>query len=813
MFEGRALVHPLLLLLGARPVDRPGSGHCLTASVLVPFELETGRLVEPARWCQAVAALGAGPPDSMAPLPGAELIVLTDPASVRAGPVDIECGAIRVRLELRDSGDGAIDIGPCGAVWCERDNAWGRQRGAPSILDRDRPEQPIWLGPTPPAHPARLALAGAYAVGSGGGWGAGASTKILHDAHPAFRTERIEPRDPIRIEGLVARPIRARVPPWRASIAAGTSEGDWRALPARIHTLCIAPGAGLGAAAWRASLDLDPHDPLGLRIEALVTALDDDDDPERSAQELGAIAAERWTEPAAALDDRPLLPRSLRAAHSPLGAWPRSDSESDPVGSRVDDARSWAEEAVPLPGGNPFRGPEQASDIHEELETLVAREDPSTLDPAAVGALADRALAMARERHEAAGFGEPPEDRERPEPRGAQLEREIACRLESAFASDRERDLRSTIRTHANDATDADEVLAGLASARAASPAPMPVWAPLAPGEAERFGESLGRALAAGSLPRHADVTHAVVEGQRLEGGIGTDLLAERTAWRDTVLEDVRFAGGSLAGSTWSGVVLRRCRLEGVNLAQARFEGCRLEECELVDVRASELTIVESTLRACRLERVEWTDPALRDVTFERGTWTEVVITEGLLLGSTIDATALDRVTLVATFAPETTLRDATLHKVWAMGKGFPGSRFEGVAARTCGFVGQVHFDESVIEGSTFEETGFGGAVFNRVRVDENTRFERCDFTGSTFTGARLAGATLTECGFCASTWADVDARCARLRGAMLRGVDLRTVDLAGASILESDLAGTRFDPKRTTGADLGGNEHAADLV
>ena len=810
MFEGRALVHPLPILLGARAVDRPGAGYALVASVLVPFELPTGKLAEPARWCQAVAVLGAGaavPPDSMAPLPGVELLVLTGPDPVPEGLVDIECGPIEVRLALRKAGDGGIDTGPRGAPWCEVENEWGRRSEAPSIVDRARPERPVWLGPTPPDHPARLALAGDCAAGNGTRWGAGASAEVFHEAHPAFRAERIEPRDPIRIEGLTGQPVRARVPPWRVSIACGTSEGVWRALSARIHTLVVAPGAGLAAAAWRAVIELGPHDPLGLGIEALVTALDDDEAPERGGEDLGRIAVDRWTDPESALDDRPLLPRSLRGRPGTLAA--RADA--DPARGRVEEATAWAAAGSPVPGGNPYRGPEEARAVREEIEALTEGRDPATLDANAVGAVADRALAMARERHEAAGFGEPPETEEVPEERGPRLDGEIALRLGSAFASARERDLRSAFRARGEDGADADETLAGLARARAESPAPMPAWAPFAAAEGTRFGEALGRALGAGSLPRYADVSHAAVEGRRIEGGSGASLLAERTAWRDSVLEDVRLEGGTLAGSTWRGVVLKRCRLEGVNLAEATFEGCVFEACELVDLRGADLTVVDSRFRDCRLERVEWTDPAFRDATFEGGAWSEVVLADGVLVGTAFQGIRLDRVTFLSTFAAETTFRATKLHKVWAMAKGFPGSRFEAVSARTCGFVGGVHFDESTFEDAAFEETGFGGAVFTGARMDERTRFERCDFTGAEFAGARLAGATMEDCGLCATTWDDVDARRIRMRGVVLRGVDLRGAELGNAVIAESDLAGARFTPERTEGADLGRTEHAAN--
>ena len=213
MFEGRALVHPLALMLGARTVDRPGTGHSLVASVLVPFEIGSGRLVEPARWCQAIAALGGSvAPDSMAPLPGAELLVLTGPHAAREGRADIECGAIRVHVMLKDPGDGTFDTGPRGAMWRERENEWGRRR-TPSIVDRERPDRPVWLGPTPPDHPARLALAGEYDRESGGRWGGGASDETFYEAHFRFRAAAVEPRDRIRIDGLTPHLVHGRVPP------------------------------------------------------------------------------------------------------------------------------------------------------------------------------------------------------------------------------------------------------------------------------------------------------------------------------------------------------------------------------------------------------------------------------------------------------------------------------------------------------------------------------------------------------------------------------------------------------------------------
>ena len=565
------------------------------------------------------------------------------------------------------------------------------------------------------------------------------------------------------------------------------------------------PGRDSRAAAWRATVELDPHDPLGLRIEALVASLDDDDDPERGAEELGGIAVDRWTEAALALDDRPLLPRSLRSLNAPIGSVSAPCSQPDPAAERVGQAMAWAEEGAGLPDGNPFAGPADARAVREEIEALTAGREPAALDTAALAALGDRAVAMARERHEAAGFGVPPEKEPRARKRrGTGIEAEVALRLESAFVSERERALRASVLGHGAEGLDADEILAGLARARAGSPAPMTAWAPLAADEALRFGEALRKAIGAGSLPPHADVSHAGVEGLRFEGGSCIELLAERTAWRDAVLEGVRFSGGTLAGSTWSGVVLSGCRFDGVNLGQARFEGCVFDSCEIAGVPAADLTIVDTEFRDCRFERLDWTDPALRERDLRARDLERGRDRGGASRGDDdrgdrarpgdvpLDVRAGDELPAV---------RRSTRSGRW-------GRVFRAVASRRCrrgpaASSARCTSTSAQLRASTFEDTGFSGAVFERARIDDRTRFERCDFTGAAFAATHIAGATLVDCGLCASTWDEVDARRVRMRGAVLRGVDLRGVELAGAAIIESDLEGARFEPERTEGADI----------
>ena len=115
----------------------------------------------------------------------------------------------------------------------------------------------------------------------------------------------------------------------------------------------------------------------------------------------------------------------------------------------------------------------------------------------------------------------------------------------------------------------------------------------------------------------------------------------------------------------------------------------------------------------CDFERFSATDAAVRDLAFMGGTWREVEWVEGLLVGVAMQGTAMQQVTYASTHAPNSRFEQLSMFKVWAMTKGFPGSVFQEVEAKTCGFLASCHFDEAQIVDSRFEETGFANAGFH----------------------------------------------------------------------------------------------------
>ena len=213
MSEGRALVFPQAIGFGARPLAVPGRGHVLCASALYAFRLSDGASVAPAQWYQTVSEhAGANAvPDSMAPLPGAEVLILGPLASVvdERREAYLRCGDIERRIVLyadAERPNEPIRPGPEAAAWHEQDNPLGR--GGPE--DDRRPlitaagdrGSPLWLGVTPFDHPLRLRRAGTPGPESGTGWPANAQPTVLHDAHPAFWAEALYAGEPLALEGF-----------------------------------------------------------------------------------------------------------------------------------------------------------------------------------------------------------------------------------------------------------------------------------------------------------------------------------------------------------------------------------------------------------------------------------------------------------------------------------------------------------------------------------------------------------------------------------------------------------------------------------
>ncbi|MCY4469595.1 MAG: hypothetical protein OXC08_12825, partial [Thiotrichales bacterium] len=417
MNDERALVVPTgVTTIGTRALELPGGRRVLCVSCILAFRIEDGVPVDPRDWYGAVAS-HAGPmaiPDSTAPLPGAEVLLLGPVGPVSEAPSRARLaisGGFDVELVLRSD---AADPSPgstvrtdfARAVLHPEHNPQGRDPDGdppPTVLLARNAEQPVWLGSTPFDHALRVRAAGNFAdFQQSRGWPPDADPWVLGEAHPLFRCERIDPGATLTLEGMFEDGMRqdVQVPPYRIALTSAWRAEEFRSETMRIHTLAAIPAAGVAAAIWRSPIGLSDGDGIGEEIGALIVGVEDAAATPHDADHWAQIAMGRWIDPQEGLDDRPLLPPSLAHTVTLPFAPPGPD---DPLVARHAAAEDWAKEQAGFAGENPFaeRVPSANSAIGE-AQAIDGREDEPPSAEAMAG-VADTALELARKRHRAAG--------------------------------------------------------------------------------------------------------------------------------------------------------------------------------------------------------------------------------------------------------------------------------------------------------------------------------------------------------------------------------------------------------------------------
>ena len=841
MNDERALVVPTgVVTIGTRALDVPRGRRVLCVSCILAFRIKDTVPVDPRDWYGAVAS-HVGPmaiPDSTAPLPGAEVLVLGPVGPVSEEPSRARLafsGGFDVELELRSD---AADPSPgstlradfARAVLHPEHNPQGRDPDAdppPAVLLARNTEQPVWLGSTPFDHPLRVRAAGSFAdFQQGRGWPPDADPWVLGETHPLFRCERIDPGATLTMEGLFEDgvPRTVRVPPYRIALTSAWRAVEFRSETMRIHTLAVIPAAGVAAAIWRSAIGLSEGDGIGEDIGALIVGVEDAGATPHDADHWAQIAMGRWIDPTEGLDDRPLLPPSLAHTVSVPFAPPGPD---DPLVARHAAAQSWAKEHAGVAGENPFaaRVPSANSAI-EEAQAIDGREDEPPSAEAMAG-VADAALDLARKRHAAAGFD--PEARPPatdPLARGARLDAEIAERLRAPFQSESERRLAQAAE-HLRpefDALGADpsknDPVERIARVRVMSPTPVLMWRTMPDAEATRFGAAFVASLAerrpfpfldisgAHIVPSASGVPslgHDPDEGLTIASESFVLLLAEHLKVEHVTFVDCDFTDATLCGAEIAHCTFVRCTFARTNLSKASFAFCRFVESPWTDLRLVEPTWGETRFERCEWSAVQASDVAASDLVFEGGSLTDVQITDALWIRATMRAMRWSNVALMDVHAPECLLEDLDIEKLWVTTKGFSKTVFRDVRADTCGFLSLVRFDHGRLERSRFTRCGFTRAVFNEVEIAPSCRFEECDFTSALFHKSVVDGARFARSTFVTSMWREVSAKEAWFLGCSLLSVDMRGVDLLRAVFTDSDMEAVQLDFERTIGADFRG--------
>lgn len=830
MAEGRTFIYPTDFIgFGARTLPVPNRGNVLCASGFFPFRLDTSERIKPAEWYKAMADYvgDMAIPDSMSPLPGAEILILgiIPPVTEKSRKASVRCGSIEQKFLLYpdpEAPDSPLLVGPTTAVWHETDNPEGRGGGdkqnpnykkTPLIVNPGAKKEPLWLGQTPFVHPIRLKLAGIPDEKSGAGWGNDSDAAVLYDAHPAFCGESLHPGDPLECTGISEHPIETTLPPYRLVIVSGgpEDEGTWKIEISRIHSVAIIPSAGVAAIFWRASINLAPHDALGGSVMVMMAALQDANAEEKIPEHWGYIAAQRWLEPTNYLDDRPLLPPVLAASV----VSPFATAEDDPIASRFDAAKEWAEgESGTSMEENPFSDalPEE-SDLSAQIEETLENDGPPDLEK--VEELANSILAIGKKRHEESGFDEPDADFREPKIRGDALDAEIKKRLQTPYCSKTERDLIEQNDKYPENEMDSQEMIIRIAEGRQKSPKPNLFWPALNEEEGAKFGEQLVEKLGKDDLEYHIDASGVIVDGTLSKASVVgrrfDGFFAEETIWRDVRFQDCEFVDCSFAGSKFNNCHFQNCTFTSTNLSFCEIDDAAFIVCKMSDMDLVEPIFRTTTFQECTLEKISFIELAFEKIRFINGEWKELQFLESLMIEVHLTKTNLSEITFTTTHVANCIFEQLEMFKVWAMGKGFPGTTFTDVQAKTCGFVGICHFEEAKLSGVSFTETGFTTAVFKNTQIGKGCLFRKCDFSVATFDHTQAEGVRFIGCTMAMSAWVNVKASDAYFFESILRDVDFTTTELARAVFVDADVEGAEFKPEYTIGVDFRGTTKALD--
>ena len=818
--QGRTLVYPTsAIMFGARPIAVPGRGNMICVSAGVPFHISSGQLLKPAAWYETLAAhCGmAISPDSMAPLPGTEILLLGTVPPVtpqeKRRRAFLRCGSKQLSIMLHTdpaAPEAPMSLDAAAAVWHEEENPLGRGGGSgndlPPLITRENEQKiPIWLGPTPFDHPLRVRLAGTPDAASGIGWPPDADPGILCEAHPSFWGEGLYPGDPLILEGLAKTTIQAELPRYRVTLMTGHKDGTWSlAEDARIHSLMLLPVADMAVMIWRTAVHTG-EDILGENILVALGALEDATAEAKPVDHWAAIVGERWFEPEKSMDERPLLPESIaQDMPSPLAEVP----ELDPAEGRYEAAKEWVQSETGVPE-NPFVDTlsDAQKGIMKSADAMASGEEPPDGDR--MSAIAKEVMQQSRDRHDAAGFTEEarPDERAAVQRGDVALEDEITKRLQTPYASEKEQSLIAQMQVQP-DLPDGEGIVEKIVGARRISIEPVLQWPAFHDDEAKIFGQRLVERLGDDDLPRHIDVSGIIV-------GLGAhtkishkkfdELLAEEGIWREIDWIDCEFGATTFAKSLFENCAFENCTFEKTNLSLTTIEHCRFVNCTFRELSILDATWSFNHYENCVFEDVSFVSSLFEGDTFTGGYFERVQLASGILIDCAFVSMKLNEVTLNDVHAPNNQFRQVEMFKVWGMSKGFPGCVFEEVNAFKCGFVGFFHFTEAKFLRTHFTEVGMTLAVFKQVSMSPGCQFDRCDLTSATFEDVEMNAVRFLGCSMISTSWENVQASGAWFYESMLRGVDFGDTELARAVFADADLEEVVFQPERTIGADFRG--------
>lgn len=363
--------------------------------------------------------------------------------------------------------------------------------------------------------------------------------------------------------------------------------------------------------------------------------------------------------------------------------------------------------------------------------------------------------------------------------------------------------LRAHADIHAGLDAAEEQVSAGLAELRRASPVPTQPEIPLTPGVARALGALVIEQAGAGLALVGRDFAGADLSGRDLSGLDLSGAFLENARLDGARLAGSKLVNATLAGASLRGADLSNCDLANANLCKvdaesARFDGSNMAETMLIEAR-----LAGASFDGAELARLQLLMTPLAGASFRAARIDDVIVMRADLADTSWHGATLSRVQILDTPLERTQLVGASLHEVSILMTKAAGADFSDARLSSVLFAGEVdlrgaRFAGVTATGLTFQKADLAGSDFTR------GRFERLCFVGVALAGANFRQSSLKRGIFSRNDLAGTDFFAADLLEAQfnradLTGASLRAANLMGADLMDATLFGADFSRANLT--------------
>ena len=581
--------------------------------------------------------------------------------------------------------------------------------------------------------------------------------------------------------------------------------------PSQLDTVIFIPEYMIGFAVYRSYFDVGP-DPLGLHVQAVATAFEDIDDPERSFEHYDRYLERRLrgeTTNDELIYENPLSPRSLETI-SP------DEEESDlkaieEMEKRHEEIKKWAisqtdpdtQKALKKPLSKELVSPKnmdpRMNKLNQKANQLAKKKIPSNEELESFQQeMMLSGMEMAREQMEEI----PEEYRDRvkgPEslPRHpAVLEEEIETRLSRPYASEMEDNLRKFADTpdlpdHMKGQDMREQIekqIRQLADGRRLSPQPALQWPRMVRRDSYIFGHAFARSAQERNAFDELDLAEVLVNKASFTEISLRGTFLEKSLFLSCTFKDCDLTKAVFTNGKFFNVKFINCTFSETNLTGTVFTYCQFIECTFEKTLFQDIHLEHSVMDGGEAKDCNWYNLSAVNFKLSKAKWRDTMISESNLTYSKWSDVSFIKGTLTKNDLSGADFVNCVLEDIFFIQTLSPGIKFKQVDMKNCCAVGEgSEFKESLFLGVRAYQSAFRQVSLIDARFEES-RFIECDFSQADMTGLYARGIVFTQSAFTGAILREADLEGSHLFRSKARQADFTLANLTRTCFYEADL-------------------------